>query len=268
MRITTWNVNSVRARLPLLLDFLNEVKPVVLLLQETKCENHKFPIEELNELGYNVSLNGQKAYNGVAIASKFAIEAVKVSFENNPKEEHARFIEAEIKLPIGFARFISVYVINGGEVDSKAYHEKLSFLEHLSQYFESICKNDELLFIGGDFNVAPEEIDTCEPKGSYTCFTMPERTKMRALINKGLCDLYRDCNADQQEFSWWGYRERGLQNNRGMRLDMLLSSYKATRYVKDCKIQKEWRLKEKASDHAPVTLELQPCESAILCLPN
>lgn len=258
MHIVTWNVNSIKARLPLVVEFIRQEQPEILLLQETKCENAKFPQEAFNELGYNVLVNGQKSYNGVAIASKFPMNGTKLSFENNPKEEHARFIEAEVNLPVGFARVISVYVINGGEVRSSAYEQKLSFLEHLGEYLRLQRRHDELLLVGGDFNVAPEEMDTANTKEEYTCFTMAERAAMRALLNKGMCDAYRICNPDVQGFTWWDYRERSLQNNRGMRLDMILASPNAMDKAKSCTVGKVWREKEKSSDHAPLSLRLSP----------
>lgn len=258
IRLVTWNVNSVRVRIPLLLDLIKTESPDILLLQETKCENTKFPEEELASLGYNVLSHGQKTYNGVAVLSKFPIDAHKTDFKNNPAPHQARFLETEIMLPIGYARVISIYVPNGGEVNSENYHMKLEFLKAFSRYLDSIKKYDEFLIIGGDFNVAKEDIDVCEPSKykDSTCCTIPERQALRTILNNGMCDLYRLVNPDNAEFSWWDYRGSSLKRNQGLRIDTIISSYNLTQHKVQCSIQKEWRARQSPSDHAPVMLEI------------
>jgi exodeoxyribonuclease III len=258
IKILTWNVNSIRVRIPLLLELIKKNGPDIMLLQETKCEDQKFPQEELSDLGYQIVLNGQKTYNGVAILSKFSIDSSTTTFTNNPIPEQARFLEAEISLPIGFAKIISVYVPNGGEVDSQNYKMKLEFLKALSEHLSESKKYDEYLIIGGDFNVAAEEIDVfdAERLSCQTCFTLSERKAMRALLNNGMCDLYRLVNADKKEFSWWDYRGSSLKKDEGMRIDTILSSYNLTKYSITTTILKEWRKCELPSDHAPVVVEI------------
>ncbi len=245
-------------RAPLLLDVIAKEHPDILLLQETKCENNKFPEEEFASLGYNLLPHGQKTYNGVAILSKFPIEEHRITFDNNPAPHQARFLEAEIMLPIGYARIISIYVPNGGDVNSENYHMKLNFLKALSEYLDKIKQYEEFLIIGGDFNVAKEEIDVCEPHKyvDSTCFTLPERQAMRALLNGGMCDLYRLTNPETMEFSWWDYRGSSLKKNQGLRIDTIIGSYNLTQYTTRCSIKKEWRECQSPSDHAPVLLEI------------
>jgi exodeoxyribonuclease III len=258
IKLITWNVNSVRVRMPLLINLIETESPDILLLQETKCENIKFPFEELENLGYNVLSHGQKTYNGVAILSRFPIDLSKDNFENNPISHQARFLEAEIMLPIGYARIISVYVPNGGEVNSESYHMKLNFFKAFSQYLNEIKKYDEFLIVGGDFNVAKEEIDVWEPSKylDSTCFTMPERQAMRAMLNGEMCDFFRLINPEKVEFSWWDYRGSSLKKNQGLRIDTIIGSYNLTQHPMQCSIKKEWREKESPSDHAPVMLEI------------
>jgi exodeoxyribonuclease-3 len=258
IKILTWNVNSIRVRIPLLLALIAKDSPDVILLQETKCEDQKFPQEELSDLGYQMVLNGQKTYNGVAILSKFTIDSSTTTFTNNPIPEQARFLEAEINLPIGYAKIISVYVPNGGEVGSQNYQMKLEFLKALSEHLSASKKHDEYIIMGGDFNVAAEEIDVfdAERLSCQTCFTLPERKAMRTLLNSGMCDLYRLLNADKKEFSWWDYRGSSLKKDEGMRIDTIISSYNLTKHSITTTILKEWRQCEMPSDHAPVVVEI------------
>ncbi len=260
IKILTWNVNSVRVRMPLLLELISNESPDVLMLQELKCEDAKFPAEELLDLGYNVITAGQKTYNGVAILSKFQIESSKKTFTNNPVPNQARFLETEITLPIGHAKIISVYVPNGGEVNSENYYMKLEFLKALSQYLSDLKNHHEFLIIGGDFNVAAEEIDVHDPHKYFesTCFTLPERQAMRTILNSGIYDLYRLANPEKKEFSWWDYRGSAFKKEEGMRIDTIIGSSKLTQHNLECYIKKEWRELDSPSDHAPVILKITP----------
>lgn len=253
-KIATWNINSIRSRINAVQKFLEIEKPDILLLQETKCENHQFPESDFAHLPYNIKIHGQKSYNGVAIFSKLQIDEVKTDFPNNPCKDQARFIEITCDTNIGYARIISVYVPNGGEVNSDKFELKLQFFDELIKYLESLKNIDENIIIGGDFNVAPFDIDVYSTKDleNSTCFTLIEKQKMRMLLNSGYQDLYRLHYPIKQEFSWWDYRGGSLQKDHGLRIDMILANNKAISHLSDCYINKSVRLEEKASDHAPV----------------
>lgn len=253
-KIATWNVNSIRSRLGHVTDFLQEQDPCILLLQETKCTNDQFPHEQFSALPYNISIYGQKSYNGVAIFSKYPIDEVKTDFAGNPCPEQARFLEITCQTPIGYSRIISVYVPNGGEVASDKFAMKLEFLSALTSYLSTIENADENLIIGGDFNVAPFDIDVYDPAAlvNTTCFTEVEKNKMRILLNEGFEDLYRLKHPDEQEFSWWDYRAAGFARNLGMRIDFLLGNGNVLGKLRACYMDKSHRGKPQPSDHIPV----------------
>lgn len=256
MKIVTWNVNSVKMRLQLLRDYLTETKPDIMLLQELKCETQNFPFSELSDLPYNYYVHGQKSYNGVAILSKFKADDIITDFPCNPCPEQARFIEMTCSTDTGFFRIISLYAPNGGEVNSDKFQLKLKFYDAFADYLESIKSYDEALIIGGDFNIAPFDIDVHSPKelAGTTCFTLPEKEKLRRILNSGFYDLYRLLNEERQEFSWWDYRAGAFEKNKGMRIDGFLVSGKAAGYFNNCHIDYEIRTKNKTSDHAPVVV--------------
>lgn len=254
LKIISWNVNSIRSRVTHVSALLSSEQPDFLLLQETKCLNEQFPHNELPIEQYNIINHGQKSYNGVSILSKYVIDDVKTTFPNNPCEDQARFLEISCMTNIGYARVISVYVPNGGEIGSDKFALKLVFLEQLKCYLSSTNNSDEILIIGGDFNVAPFDIDTYssqELEGSICC-SIEEKTHMRSLLNIGLEDLYRLSNPNIQEFSWWDYRSGALERNLGLRIDMILSSSMIVDQLEICTIASQYRKMDKPSDHAPI----------------
>lgn len=253
-KIATWNVNSVKMRIPHLLDFIKIHDPDIICLQELKCETEKFPYEELSHLPYNIYVQGQKSYNGVAVLSKIRADEVKTTFPNNPIADQARFIECSFLSPIGYIKVISLYVPNGGEVGSDKYDIKLKFYDCFKNYLIANKSFDERKFICADFNVAPFEIDVYAPKAleNSTCFTYEERRKLRNILNSGFVDNYRIIHPDKQEFSWWDYRAGAFEQNKGMRIDSIISSTNALPRLVDCVIDYESRAKDKPSDHAPV----------------
>lgn len=257
MKVATWNVNSIRSRLEHSVSFLKQQDPCLLLLQETKCIDDLFPHDQFSNMPYNISINGQKSYNGVAIFSKYPIDEVKTDFVGNPCPEQARFLEVTCSTPIGYSRIISVYVPNGGKVGSEKFNMKLEFLSSFTSYLNSIDANDENLIVGGDFNVAPFDIDVYDSTvlANTTCFTEIEKNKMRLLLNMGFEDLYRLANPGSQEFSWWDYRAAGFQRNLGMRIDFLLGNNNVLSKLKACYIDTSLRSKPQPSDHAPVIAE-------------
>jgi exodeoxyribonuclease-3 len=256
LKIATWNINSIKMRINHLREYITANQPDIVLLQELKCETEKFPFDELSDLPYNFYVHGQKSYNGVAILSKFRADEIKLDFLNNPAAEQARFIEILTHTSIGYCRIISLYAPNGGEVESVKFELKLQFYDALISYLEQIKNFDEKIIIGGDFNIAPFDIDVYSPSdlANTTCFTNQEKQKIREVFNIGFDDLYRLFHPQKQEFSWWDYRARGFELNKGLRIDFILSSHNASSHFNNCSIDYKTREKIKSSDHAPVMI--------------
>lgn len=257
MKVATWNINSVKSRIPNFLEFVGDTDPDIILLQELKCETEKFPHDELSHLPYNFYVHGQKSYNGVAILSKFPADEILYNFEGNPCSEQARFIEARIQTPLGFYRIISLYAPNGGEVGSEKFELKLKFYDSLTKYFEESKRFNEKLLIGGDFNIAPFNIDVYSPiaLANSTCFTLIERQKLRTFLNStSFEDMYRLIHPEVCEFSWWDYRAGSFEHNRGIRIDMILASSSSVGDFKHCYMDYKIRAQSKPSDHIPVLI--------------
>ena len=208
LKIATWNVNSVKTRLEHLLSYLNsEESPDILLLQELKCQTEAFPYLEIEDAGYNVAVHGQKTYNGVAILAKHPIDDITTSLPGDDSDEQARYIESLVTVKDKVLRVASVYVPNGSSPDSDKFQYKLKFFDRLYEHSKKLLTYDEILIIGGDYNVAPSAIDVYDPvtlDGS-TCYHIEERKKFRALEGLGLTDIYRLTNDNKEQFSWWDY---------------------------------------------------------------
>lgn len=252
--IATWNVNSINVRIEQLLEFLDDEKPDILCLQELKCEDNKFPTELFATLPYNLYIHGQKTYNGVAILSKIPADSVSKQFTSNPLPDQSRFIEIELSSPIGYCKVISLYAPNGGEVGSGKFTAKMDFYDAFIQYLESIKDFSTPIFVAGDFNIAPFTIDVYDPEhlSNSTCFTLNEQKKLRTILNSGFIDSYRIFHPKTKEFSWWDYRAGAFEQNKGMRIDTILASANAIKFMKSSKICYNFREKNKPSDHAPV----------------
>ena len=254
-KIATWNVNSVRARLPIVLDWIRNNKPDVLLLQELKTEDKNFPKEEFEDLGYNIAIVGQKSYNGVGIISKSPIEDVITQLPGDSDDQEARYIEAVT----ANIRVASIYVPNGHEIGSEKFTYKLQFLERLYKHVNELLSYEEIFVLGGDYNIAPENDDVYDPKakeGSLHC-SQPERDSLRKIINLGLTDSIRALYPSQGSsgkdmYSWWDYRAGSWQNNEGMRIDLLLLSPQGADKLEASGIDTQPRGLPKASDHTPV----------------
>lgn len=255
MKIATWNVNSLKVRLPHLLTWLNDNPVDVLCLQETKLTDDKFPIAQINEAGYQVAFSGQKTYNGVAILSKHPIlEVVK----NNPlyPDEQQRILAATIE----GIRFICAYVPNGQAVDSEKYGYKLAWLAALRDWLagEMAAHASEGLAILGDYNIAPADQDVHDPlawAGQVLC-SDKERAALSALTELGLTDSFRMFPQQDKSFSWWDYRMLGYQKNKGLRIDHILLSEALAKRCVACAIDRVPRKWAQPSDHAPVIATL------------
>lgn len=257
--IATWNVNSIRSRLPHLLEWLrSDNAPDVVGLQELKCEDHGFPFMEIEELGYNIVTQGQKTYNGVAILSKFPLEDVVRGLPGNEEDEQARYIEALVCAGENVVRVASVYVPNGQAVDSDKFAYKMRFFDLLKQRLDTLCSYGEFTVIGGDYNIAPYPIDVFDHKklDGTVCYHPREREKIRTILHSGYYDAFRCKHPEQQEFSWWDYRGSSWKANQGLRIDHLLLSPQAIDRLQSCETLVDMRGAEKASDHAPVICTL------------
>lgn len=250
MKIVTWNVNSIRARLENVMEWLKEANPDILLLQEIKCEEKDFPKGPLEDLGYNIAIAGQKTYNGVAILAKSPLEDVVQGLPTFEEDESSRYIEAVV----GTVRVASVYVPNGMAVGSDKYEYKLKFLEKLREHLASLLLYEEAAIIGGDYNIAPEKEDVNQPEvwEGNILFSPAERRSFQSLLHLGYYDAIRLHHSGIGPFSWWDYRNGGWQKDNGLRIDHLLLSPLAVDRVQASGVDTAPRAKEKASDHAPV----------------
>ncbi len=255
MRIATWNVNSVKSRLEHLMRYAREQSPDVILLQELKCTDDAFPRMEIEDLGYNAALIGQKTYNGVAILSKHPIEDVSTTLPGDGSDAEARYVEAVTN----GVRVVSVYVPNGMEEGSHKFQYKLSFLNRLRGHLQNLLQYDEKLVVGGDYNVAPQPLDVFDPvklEGTI-CFHPEERKLLRSIEYLGLTDAFRAMHPQEQRFSWWDYRAGAFQQNNGLRIDHLLLSPEAADSLISCDIDSTPRAWDKPSDHTPVWCEIK-----------
>lgn len=258
MKIATWNVNSIKARLQHVLTWLKASACDVALLQELKCEAPAFPLMEIEELGYNVALVGQKSYNGVAILSRYPVDDIITALPGDESDSQARYIEAVIcaETPV---RVASIYVPNGQEVGSEKFHYKLRFYDRLAAHARQLLALEEPVILGADYNVAPYPIDVydADKLDGTVCYHADERAKLRALMHLGFYDAFRTLNPDRRQFSWWDYRGGKYAQNHGLRIDHLLSNALVIDRAVLCEIDETPRSWEKPSDHAPVVLTLR-----------
>ncbi|MGH6620989.1 MAG: exodeoxyribonuclease III [Alphaproteobacteria bacterium] len=255
MKIATFNVNSVKARLPRVLEWLEEAKPDVALLQETKCEDDKFPLLEIHALGYQAALHGQKTYNGVAILSRHPIEDVVCGLPGGDGDDHARYIEGTVK----GVRVASIYLPNGNPVGTDKFPYKLAWMERLRTHIRRTLLPAEMpLALGGDYNCCPADKDVYDPKawaGDALC--RPEtRAQFRAMVNLGLTEAWRALH-NEIAYTFWDYQAGRWSRDEGLRIDHFLLSPRAADRLLACEIDRKPRGKEKASDHTPVWVELR-----------
>lgn len=258
MRIATWNVNSVKQRLPHLLDFLRDEKPDVVCLQELKCVDEAFPQAEVEGAGYNVAVHGQKAFNGVAILSKRPLEDVTRGLPGADSDDQSRYIEAVVPASNGVVRVASIYLPNGNPTGSPKFDYKLAWMERLRAHAEQLLKLEEPVVLAGDFNVIPEDRDAKNPQNWVKdALSQPEtRTRFREFLNLGLTDAVRACDDGPGPFTFWDYTAGAWQRNDGIRIDHLVLSPQAADRLKGATVHKETRALEKPSDHVPVSIDL------------
>jgi exodeoxyribonuclease-3 len=249
MKLATWNVNSIKVRLPQLLDWLAAVQPDVVCLQELKVEDAKFPLPEIGAAGYRAAYSGQKTYNGVAILSKAPAENVVAGIPGFD-DHHKRVLAATI----GGVRVFSLYCPNGQSVGSDKYAYKLRWYAALADYLASELKSHSQLAAAGDYNVAPEDRDVHDPTlwEGQIHVSAPERAAWRALTGFGLKDAFRLFEQPERIFSWWDYRMLAFRRNAGLRIDQILVSESLAARCSACNVDKAPRKLERPSDHAPV----------------
>jgi exodeoxyribonuclease III len=253
MRIVTWNVNSIRTRLPRLLGVLQRHQPDAVCIQELKVAEDEFPSLELKAAGYEAALVGQKSYNGVAILSRAKLTRVESSFSDDVADEQARFLAAEL----AGIRVLCVYVPNGGEVGSDKWEYKLGWLARLRSYLDRNEDRKRPLAVCGDFNVAPDDADVKNPaRWKDTVLCHPDgRAALKRVIEWGLVDAFRRVHPDGGIYSWWDYRMLGFPKNDGLRIDGVYVTLPLAERLKDARIDREERKGKQPSDHAPVIVD-------------
>ena len=257
MKIISWNVNSVRARIENIKNYIKDSDPDILLLQEIKTQNENFPSDEFKNLGYVSYVFGQKSYNGVAIISKNELNNINLNFIKDDLKQ-SRIITADLMFKKNIIILVNIYVPNGNPVDTEKYEYKKTWLK---KFIISIKKNVQKksnVLIAGDFNIIPEEIDVHDFKRyeNDALGRLEIRKKYRELINLGFKDVYRLKNKTKQEYTFWDYFAGSWQKNYGMRIDHFLLSNNLIENIKSIKINKKPRSKEKPSDHTPIELEI------------
>ncbi len=254
MKLATWNVNSLKIRLPQVLEWLTAHRPDAFCLQETKTEDANFPVAEIAAASYEPVFSGQKTYNGVAILCRTKPEDVTAGIPGLD-DLQKRVISATVD----GVRIICVYVPNGESVASDKYRYKLDWLARLTAWLKEELQMHRRLVLLGDYNIAPEERDVHDPKAwqGKVLFSEPERAAFRALIGLGLADSFRLFDQPEKSYSWWDYRMNGFKRDLGLRIDHILLSPELVRTCKSCSINREMRAKERPSDHAPVVAEIE-----------
>lgn len=256
MRLASWNVNSIRARCDRVVEWLDQYRPDVLCLQETKVPDHEFPAETFQRLGYEIARAGQRTYNGVAILSRHPIEDVEIGLFGCGPDDDKRLIAGRI----AGIQVLSAYVPNGKRLDSPSFREKLLWLEKLRDTLDRRYRPDEPLLLCGDFNVARDERDVfdVERMRGQLFFTEEEHAALEHVLAFGLVDAFRLFESGGQHYSWWDYRAGAFRRNRGLRIDYAFVTQPLAQRLTGCWMDREARAKDKPSDHVPVVLELTP----------
>src|SRR5690349_20519865 len=254
MKIATWNVNSVKARLPHLLAWLQDAQPDVVCLQEIKCPAEDFPTLELKGLGYHVEALGQRSYNGVALLSRKPATEVKRGLAGDESDTQARYIEATF----GDVRVASLYLPNGNPVGSDKYPYKLAWMKRLATQAHTLLESEQAVVLAGDYNICPTDDDVYDPVGwrdDALCKT-ESRAAFRTIANLGYVDAFRALHGEPHRYSFWDYQAGRWHRDEGLRIDHLMLSPQAADRLQECEIDKAPRAKDKASDHTPVWCRL------------
>lgn len=258
MRIASFNINGVKARLPALLKWLEEASPDVALLQEVKSIDEGFPREPIEDLGYNVETHGQKGFNGVAILSKRPIEDVSRGLPGDPEDEQARWIEATISGDERAVRVCGLYLPNGNPAPGPKYDYKLAWMERLQARAEDLIASEEIALMAGDYNVIPQAEDVHNPdQWTEDALYLPQtKAAWRRLLALGYTEAFRALNTAPLNYTFWDYQAGAWNKNNGIRIDHFLLTPQAADLLQDCQIDKTPRGGEKPSDHTPIWIDL------------
>ena len=258
MKIATFNINGIKARLPALLEWLAETAPDVALLQEIKSVDENFPRIEIEEMGYNVETHGQKSFNGVAILSKLPLEEVVRGLPGDDNDEQARWIEATVTGRKGAVRVCGLYLPNGNPAPGPKYDYKLAWMERLEARARDLLVTEEIALMAGDYNVIPEPRDAENPKNwrDDALFLPESRAAFRRIVNLGFHDAIRETTQTDHVYSFWDYQRGAWERNDGIRIDHVLLTPQAADRLTAAGIDSTVRGREKPSDHVPVWVEL------------
>ena len=257
MIISSWNVNSVRARIENIKSYLLKYKPDILMMQEIKTEDANFPYDDFSSMDYESHVFGQKSYNGVAIISKGKLKNVKTDLIKD-KLKQSRIISAELEYKKKFIQLINIYTPNGNPVDTEKYDYKKKWLDDLIKQLKNLIKKNQNIILAGDFNIIPAAEDVYNPKSfeDDALFKLEIRKKLREMINLGFNDVYRHFNETKEGYTFWDYMRGAWQKNNGMRIDHFLVSNSLIDQIKSININKDPRGKQKPSDHTPIEIAL------------
>ena len=258
MKVATWNINGVKARLESALTYLRQENPDVICLQEIKSVDENFPASAFEDLGYNVATHGQKGFNGVAILSKQPLDEATPRLPGDENDEQARFIEATVSVPTGALKVASIYLPNGNPIGTEKFAYKLAWMQRLAQHARSLLAQEMPLVLAGDFNVIPEPADAKRPDAwtKDALFQPESRAEFRALVNEGFTDAARQCHPGPGVYTFWDYQAGAFQKDDGIRIDHMLLSPQAADRLDSAGIDRFTRGWEKPSDHVPVWVEL------------
>ncbi len=257
MIISSWNVNSVRARIDNIKSYLLKYKPDILMMQEIKTEDVNFPYDDFFAMDYESHVFGQKSYNGVAIISKGKLKNIKTDLIKD-KLKQSRIISAELEYKKKNIQLINIYTPNGNPVDTDKYKYKKQWLDDLIKQLKNLSKKNSNIILAGDFNIIPASEDVYNPKSfeDDALFRLEIRKKLREMINLGFSDVYRHFNETKEGYTFWDYMRGAWQKNNGMRIDHFLVSNSLIDQIKGININKDPRGREKPSDHTPIEITL------------
>jgi exodeoxyribonuclease-3 len=258
MKIATFNINGIKARIDALPQWLDETQPDVVLLQEIKSVDEAFPAEIFEERGYNVATHGQKSFNGVAILSKLPLEDVVRGLPGDDSDDQARYIEATVMGEKQALRICGLYLPNGNPVPGPKYDYKLNWMQRLRQRAKVLLAEETPFLMAGDYNIIPQAEDAAKPDSwrEDALFRLESRTAYRTLLNLGLTEAFRARNLGPGHYSFWDYQAGAWNRNNGIRIDHLLLCPYAADMLRDCQIDRDVRGREKPSDHVPVWVDL------------
>ena len=258
MKIATWNINGIKARIDAAMTWLKQANPDIACLQEIKCVDEAFPSFEFEALGYNVAVHGQKGFNGVALLSKLPFDEVAPRLAGDPDDVQARYLEAVVSVPSGALRLINIYLPNGNPPGTEKFAYKLAWMTRLRERVKGLLALEEKMIIAGDFNVIPAPEDVYNPAvwTDDALFRPETRAHFRALLNLGLTCAFRACHDEPHQYTFWDYQAGAWQKNQGLRIDHLLLSPQAADRLQACEIDPTPRGWEKPSDHVPIWVEL------------